>query len=191
MLVYKFGGASVKDSDGIRNLGSIVSDCAELLCVVVSAMGKTTNALEFVVDEVLDNRLTNALDKLEELVISCHRLAISELNLPAETLDSEFEALRPAMTGKTDIVVYETHLRDFTMSPVSGIENKGKFIALTESGTKTADGLASGIEHLKELGITHVQILPMFDYGSIDERTFVLLPMREILTHVCFFLQRS
>ncbi|HBZ33648.1 MAG TPA: aspartate kinase [Bacteroidales bacterium] len=98
MLVYKFGGASVKDSDGIRNLGSIVSGCAELLCVVVSAMGKTTNALEFVVDEVLDNRLTNALDKLEELVISCHRLAISELNLPAETLDSEFEALRTAVT---------------------------------------------------------------------------------------------
>ena len=87
------------------------------------------------------------------------------------------------MTDKTDIVVYETHLRNFTMSPVSGIENKGKFIALTESGTKTADGLASGIEHLKELGITHVQILPMFDYGSIDERPFVLLPMREILTH--------
>jgi pullulanase len=77
---------------------------------------------------------------------------------------------RPAMTDPTDIVVYETHLRDFTMSPNSGIEHKGKFLALTEEGTKTGDGLTSGIDHLKELGITHLQILPMFDYGSIDER---------------------
>ena len=78
---------------------------------------------------------------------------------------------RPAMTDMTDIVVYETHLRDFTMSPLSGIDNKGKFLALTETDTKTADGLTSGIAHLKELGVTHVQILPMFDYGSIDETT--------------------
>ena len=76
---------------------------------------------------------------------------------------------RPAMTDPTDIVVYETHLRDFTMSPYSGITHKGKFLALTEHGTKTADGLASGIDHLKELGITHLQILPFFDYGSVDE----------------------
>ena len=78
---------------------------------------------------------------------------------------------RPAMPDMTDIVVYETHLRDFTMSPNSGIEHRGKFLALTEEGTKTPDGLASGIEHLKELGITHLQILPIFDYGSIDETT--------------------
>lgn len=70
--------------------------------------------------------------------------------------------LRPAMTDPTDIVVYETHLRDFTMSPNSDIEHKGKFLAFTEQ---------PAIDHLKELGITHLQILPMFDYGSIDETT--------------------
>ena len=78
---------------------------------------------------------------------------------------------RPAMPDPTDIVVYETHLRDFTMSPNSGIAHKGKFLGLTETDTKTADGLPSGIAHLQELGITHLQILPMFDYGSIDETT--------------------
>ena len=81
------------------------------------------------------------------------------------------EDVRPAMSDRSDIVVYETHLRDFTMSPKSGIEHKGKFLALTEEGTKTAEGLASGIDHLKELGITHLQVLPVFDYGSIDETT--------------------
>ena len=67
---------------------------------------------------------------------------------------------RPAMPDPTDIVVYETHLRDFTMSPNSGVEHKGKFLALTEEAP---------ISHLKELGISHIQLLPIFDYGSIDE----------------------
>ena len=70
--------------------------------------------------------------------------------------------VRPAMPDPTDIVVYETHLRDYTMSPNSGIEHKGKFLGMTEE---------PAINHLKELGITHLQILPMFDYGSIDETT--------------------
>ena len=85
---------------------------------------------------------------------------------------------RPAMTDPTDIVVYETHLRDFTISPVSGIAHKGKFLALTEEGATIdhtnlpfAGNWSTGIDHLKQLGITHLQILPMFDYGSIDETT--------------------
>ena len=69
---------------------------------------------------------------------------------------------RPAMTDPTDIVVYETHLRDFTMSPYSGVVNKGKFLGLTEK---------TPLNYLRELGITHLQILPFFDYGSIDETT--------------------
>ena len=81
---------------------------------------------------------------------------------------------RPAMTDPTEVVVYETHMRDFTIDATSGIVNKGKFIAFTEQGTQTAEGLASGIDHLKELGITHIQILPMYDYGSIDETTLDL-----------------
>ena len=70
------------------------------------------------------------------------------------------EDVRPAMPDMTDIVVYETHLRDYTMSSNSGVEHKGKFIGMTEE---------PAIKHLQELGITHLQILPFFDYGSIDE----------------------
>lgn len=65
---------------------------------------------------------------------------------------------RPEMTDPTDIVIYETHIRDFTMSPNSGVTHKGQFL-----------GLAERVDYLKELGITHLQILPFFDYGSIDE----------------------
>ena len=77
----------------------------------------------------------------------------------------------PAFTGQKDAVIYEMHHRDFSIDPQSGIKNKGKFIALTEHGTHNADGLATGIDHLKELGITHVHLLPSYDYGSIDETT--------------------
>ncbi|MDE6397324.1 MAG: type I pullulanase, partial [Muribaculaceae bacterium] len=66
----------------------------------------------------------------------------------------------PELKSITDAVIYEMHHRDFSVHPSSGIVNKGKFLALTEPMTKSSDGLATGIEHLKELGVTHVHILP-------------------------------
>ncbi len=75
----------------------------------------------------------------------------------------------PALKNFTDVIIYEMHHRDFSVSPTSGIQNKGKFLALTETGTKTPDGFSSGIDHLKELGVTHIHILPSYDYASIDE----------------------
>ena len=78
------------------------------------------------------------------------------------------EDRRPDFTAP---VVYELHHRDFSIHSTSGVEHKGKFLSLTEKDTKSPDGLATGIGHLKELGVTHVQILPSFDYGSIDELT--------------------
>lgn len=77
----------------------------------------------------------------------------------------------PEMKDASDIVLYEMHHRDFSVHESSGVANKGKFLALTEKGTKNADGLSTGIDHLKELGITHLHMLPSYDYGSIDERT--------------------
>ena len=75
----------------------------------------------------------------------------------------------PKVDNFTDVIVYEMHHRDFSMSPNSGISNKGKFLALTEQGTTTPDGEKTGIDHLKELGVTHVHILPSYDYNSVDE----------------------
>lgn len=77
--------------------------------------------------------------------------------------------VRPALKNATDIILYEVHVRDFSVSPNSGMKNKGKFLAFTEHGTKNTMGGATGIDHLKELGVTHVHLLPSFDYASIDE----------------------
>lgn len=68
-----------------------------------------------------------------------------------------------------DVVIYEMHHRDFSISLSSGVKHRGKFLALTESGTKTAYGVPTGLDHLKDLGVTHVHILPSYDYASIDE----------------------
>lgn len=75
----------------------------------------------------------------------------------------------PELPMYSDIILYELHHRDFSIAPNSGIKNKGKFLALTETGTKTPEGEASGIDHLKELGVTHIHILPSFDFATVDE----------------------
>ncbi|MDE6326640.1 MAG: type I pullulanase, partial [Duncaniella sp.] len=75
----------------------------------------------------------------------------------------------PALKHINDAVLYEMHHRDFSIHPSSGIVNKGKFLAMTEEGTRNATGEATGIDHLKELGVTHIHILPSYDYNSVDE----------------------
>ena len=75
----------------------------------------------------------------------------------------------PQVKSTTDVIIYEMHHRDFSMHPNSGIANKGKFVAMLEEGTLSLNGEPTGIDHLKELGITHVHILPSFDYMSVDE----------------------
>ena len=77
--------------------------------------------------------------------------------------------VRPLLKDYADIIVYEMHHRDFSLDSVSGIRNKGKFLALTELGTTTSQGEKTGIDHLKELGVTHVHILPSYVYASVDE----------------------
>ena len=75
----------------------------------------------------------------------------------------------PEVKNFTDVILYEMHHRDMSMHPSSGIANKGKFLAMTEHGTTTPTGRKTGIDHLKELGVTHVHILPSYDYNSVDE----------------------
>lgn len=77
--------------------------------------------------------------------------------------------VRPPLNNPADVIIYEVHHRDFSIHPSSGIQNKGKYLAMTEEGSFSPQGLATGIDHLKELGVTHVHILPSYDYASVDE----------------------
>lgn len=77
----------------------------------------------------------------------------------------------PAFGKTTDATIAEMNIRDFSINPNSGIsaDKQGKYLGVVESGTKTKEGATSGLDYLKQLGISHVQIMPMYDYGSVDE----------------------
>jgi pullulanase len=75
----------------------------------------------------------------------------------------------PVVKHPTDILLYESHVRDLSVSNNSGIKHKGKFLGIAETGTKSPDGLSTGLDHLKELGVTHLHLLPAFDFNSVDE----------------------
>ena len=76
---------------------------------------------------------------------------------------------KPALKNSTDIILYESHVRDISISKNSGIQHKGKYLGIAETGTKSNDGVSTGLDHLKELGITHLHLLPTFDFNSVDE----------------------
>jgi pullulanase len=78
----------------------------------------------------------------------------------------------PVFDHKTDAILYELHVRDASIAANSGIKQKGKFMGLTETGTTYSDGkttVTTGLDHIKELGVTHVHLLPSYDYFTIDE----------------------
>ena len=67
---------------------------------------------------------------------------------------------RPLTKSPADLVIYEMHHRDFSISPTSGLKYKGKYLALTEP---------KAVYYLKNLGVNAIHILPSFDYASVDE----------------------
>ncbi len=85
-------------------------------------------------------------------------------------LEFEYGARAANIQNPTDAIIYELHIRDLTIhSSWNGSEvNRGKYLGLIEEGT-SYQGVTTGFDHIKELGVTHVQLLPFFDFGVIDE----------------------
>ncbi len=75
----------------------------------------------------------------------------------------------PALAKMNDAIIYELQVRDITIHNTSGSSAPGKYLGLVESGTTGPNEVATGIDHIKELGVTHVHLLPAFDNYSIDE----------------------
>ena len=88
----------------------------------------------------------------------------------ARTNPSGWPFQAASFSGKpTDAVFYELHVRDLGMNSASGITNKGKFVSLMEAGTTTPSGDVTGVDAIVDLGVTHLQLLPIYDYASVDE----------------------
>jgi pullulanase len=75
----------------------------------------------------------------------------------------------PTYKEYVDTIIYELHVRDFTIDTNTNITFKGKYLGLSEFGKTTKGGNPAGLDYLKSLGITHVQLLPIQDYKTVDE----------------------
>ena len=89
-------------------------------------------------------------------------VVIDPLEIKSETYN-----LKP-LRSYTDAIIYETSVKDFTIQPHIGITHPGKFLGFVEENN-TTKSLNTGFTYLKSLGITHVQLLPVLDFGSVDE----------------------
>ena len=84
---------------------------------------------------------------------------------PEHWENDSYSWIKPA----TDAILYEAHVRDFSIAENSGIQHKGKFLGFTERNTNSPEGHKTGLAHLLELGITHVHLLPVYDFFTVDE----------------------
>ncbi|UQN23965.1 type I pullulanase [Lactiplantibacillus plantarum] len=113
-----------------------------------------------------DGTTTTTDDPYSKAVtVNGNRSVIEDVNAVQPT---DFNRM-PTFSNPTDAVIYETSVRDFTKDANSGVTDKGKFLGMVESGTQTASGQVTGLDYLKDLGVTHVQLMPMYDFSSIDE----------------------
>jgi len=76
----------------------------------------------------------------------------------------------PKLDGYTDAIIYEASVRDMTSDPLTAIKNKGRFLGLIEEGLTTEKGNPIGFDYLVKSGITHLQLLPIYDFQTVDER---------------------
>lgn len=98
--------------------------------------------------------------------VNSNKSAIIDLN---ETNPEGWENHYRPKIKNSEAIIYEMHIKDFTFSKTSNVKNRGKFLGVVESGTKFGD-CSTGIDHLVELGVTHVHLMPIYDYLTVDER---------------------
>jgi len=78
---------------------------------------------------------------------------------------------RPLFVKPSDAVIYEANIRDFTIDRSAGSSHPGQYAGVAERGTVSSRGHATGLDYLLDLGITHLQLLPVHFFETTDERT--------------------
>ena len=125
------------------------------------------NGVYYTYAVTVDGELREAVDPYARAVgVNGRRGMVIDLR---STDPEGWEEDRPPRWGEapTDAVIYEVHVRDLSADESSGIKNRGLFAGLGETGTRTPGGAATGLDHIRQLGVTHVQLLPVYDYDSV------------------------
>lgn len=132
----------------------------------VDSTGKSTDKITFAVDPYA-----------QAVGVNGDKGYLIDLNDPKVKPDDWHLDKSPDMYKKTDAILYEMHIRDFTIDKNSGVKDqfKGTYLGACEENTYYYDKflkrkVSTGLSHLIELGVTHVHLMPIFDFGSVDER---------------------
>jgi pullulanase len=101
--------------------------------------------------------------------VSANGMRTAIVDLHETDPDGWAEDVSPTLAHPSDAVLYELHVRDFSIHASSGMVHKGKYKAFTETGLRDDNGNTIGIDHLVELGVTHVHLMPVFDFQTVNE----------------------
>ena len=135
----------------------------------VSTISGDQNGLAYLYRVTVDGTTNDAVDPyVRATTINGIRGVVVDLS---QTNPAGWTSTKPKFSGNpTDASIYELHVRDLSIDATSGIPaaHQGKYLAFTDTKS-TYKGTPTGISHIKSLGVTHVELLPIFDYQSVDE----------------------
>ena len=156
-------------ADGAATSGTLTSMTAGVNGTWAAELSGDKNGLIYNYRVTVNGTTNEAVDPyVRATTINGVRGVVVDLD---KTDPAGWSTKKPAFSGKpTDAIIYELHVRDLSMDASSGIPamHKGKYSAFTQLNT-TFNGIKTGVSAIKDLGVTHVELLPIFDYASVDE----------------------
>ncbi|MDR1787544.1 MAG: type I pullulanase [Treponema sp.] len=171
VLLYRTGGNGPGESAETPERHPMTRDSATGVwaCAVDSELAGRFYLFEAVFDRGPAGRVSTLASDPYARAVSANGTRMAIINLDDTNPPNWDAQARPPFGAPQEAVIYELHVRDFSISLDSGMRHKGKFLAFTERGTRAPSGAATGLDHLERLGVTHVHLLPAFDFASINE----------------------
>ena len=154
---------------GVEDLTAQVPMQADVCGTWTAAVEGDLDGVYYTYLVTVDGEATEACDPYARTTgVNGHRAMVIDLS---STNPEGWETDSDPHAGEnvTDAAIYELHIRDLSMDPHSGITHKGKFLGLAETGTVSPKGIPTGLDHIKALGMTHIHLLPVYDFGFTDE----------------------
>jgi pullulanase len=161
--------ATYASADGVATSAVVVPMKASANGTWVATINGDKNGLIYTYRVKVDGVMREAVDPyVRATTVNGLRGVVVDLS---KTNPSGWSTKKPAFSGNpSDAVIYELHVRDLSIDASSGVKaaNAGKYLAFTESKTSVG-GTSTAVASIKELGVTHVELLPVFDFASVDE----------------------
>jgi len=156
-------------ADSLAETARVIEMKSDVSGTWIATLPGDNNGLIYTYRVAVDGGINEAVDPyVRATTVNGARGVVIDLS---KTNPSNWKTTKPAFSGKTaDAVIYELHVRDLSMDSSSGIPatHRGKYLAFTDVNTASG-GQKTGVSSIKELGITHVELLPVFDFASVNE----------------------